>query len=316
MRLWLALFLTLIACDPVRNAAGVAPPGDDDDVADDDDATGVDDDDAADDDDTPDEPPYDDDDDTPIVPPDDDDLIDVGVVFEHTGDVQYFEVPWGVELVEVTLYGASGGDSETNTYGGRGGTAWALVEVVPGELLEVWVGGEGLSYQTEDAPGGFNGGGGIVQVCCSGSSGTGGGATDLRRGSGLEDRLVVAGGGGGGGWSARDGQGGAGGGFVGWDGTSNEPDYPAGGGGLSDAGGLVGWTDPAYPNTAGEFGLGGTCYFDGAGCGGGGGGLFGGGTGGFAGGGGGSGYASGPGVTSLSLEPDAWEGPGLAYINF
>ena len=334
LRLLFLSSLLLVACDPVRNAAGVAPLDDDDTTSNDDDAADDDADAWPDDDDTPAPPPDDDDawpddddawpddDDTPAPPPDDDDvwpddddtLPEDAAEFGHTGAVQYFTVPLDVDAIAVQLLGASGGDSSPSTFGGLGGSVLALLEVSPGEVIEVHVGGAGVAFAVNDAVGAYGGGGALLEVCCDGSSGGGGGATDLRRGSGLQDRIVVAGGGGGAGWDSRDGHGGHGGGEVGYDGTTNDAKFRAGGGGLQNAGGLVGWSNASYPNTAGSFGQGGEAWFDGAGCGSGGGGWYGAGAGGFAGGGGGSSYLEGPGVVSAETEVGVRYGDGYVLI--
>jgi hypothetical protein len=187
--------------------------------------------------------------------------------------------------------------------------------VTPGQQLLVYVGGAGFS--TDNAPqGGFNGGGGVLNAAGMGPGGTGGGASDVRTTTSLATRLIVAGGGGGGGWVDRNGIGGAGGGLVGADGQSNNATYPAGKGGTQTSGGAAGWANSSYPNQPGSFGLGGTAYQDGAGCGGGGGGWYGGGTGGFAGGGGGSGYVDAPGNTNKVLEAGVRAGNGMVLISW
>ncbi len=78
----------------------------------------------------------------------------------------------------------------------------------------------------------------------------------------------------------------------------------------------MGWSSASYPNQPGSFGLGGTAYQDGAGCGGGGGGWYGGGTGGFAGGGGGSGYVDAPGNTNTSMETGVRSGNGVVIVSW
>ncbi len=95
----------------------------------------------------------------------------------------------------MVLVGGSGGagrnfSGEIDHAGGLGGTATANLEVNPGEVLEIRVGG-GVSFGV----GGFNGGGSAATTF----GGGGGGASDIRQGgSDLADRVVVAGGGGGG----------------------------------------------------------------------------------------------------------------------
>ena len=97
--------------------------------------------------------------------------------------------------LEVVLVGGSGGagrnfSGEIDHAGGLGGTATANLEVNPGEVSEIRVGG-GVSFGV----GGFNGGGSAATTF----GGGGGGPSDIRQGgSDLADRVVVAGGGGGG----------------------------------------------------------------------------------------------------------------------
>jgi hypothetical protein len=105
--------------------------------------------------------------------------------FNTPGAYQEYTVPDGVHTLTIDLNGAGGG-----TNGGRGARVQSLIHVTPGEVLRVYVGGEGGA----GAGKGWNGGGrgfGSQQTA-------GGGATDIRRAPyGLDDRLVVAGGGGG-----------------------------------------------------------------------------------------------------------------------
>lgn len=236
--------------------------------------------------------------------------------FDYTGAAQTFTVPPCVTSITVDAYGAEGGTGSPGIVGGKGGRATATIPVTPGESLEVYVGGKGIT--AINAPGGFNGGGAVIEAVIQGTgdSGTGGGASDVRRGSNLVDRLVVAGGGGGGGWDSYQGTGGAGGGLNGGNGNSTNATFTAGGGGSQTAGGSVGWAMDSYMNQPGALGLGGTAYHDGAGCGGGGGGWYGGGTGGFAGGGGGSGYVAATGNTNTSMEVGVRAGDGMVVIRW
>lgn len=113
------------------------------------------------------------------------------------GSVQSFTVPAGICTVTVDVYGAQGGSgSATIGPGGLGGRATATIAVTPDEVLEVRVGGQGLTGGTAGS-GGFNGGNGGA---LSNVVGGGGGASDVRQGGDDSgDRVVVAGGGGGGG---------------------------------------------------------------------------------------------------------------------
>ena len=114
---------------------------------------------------------------------------------------------------------------------GKGGCISTNINVVSGQKLYIYVGGQGKT----DGKSGFNGGGKGSKFCnpysgiCS-WAGSGGGATDIRQSTDISTRLVVAGGGGGGmnGGSQNSDKGGNGGGQNG------------GGGGGWSAGGLGG----------------------------------------------------------------------------
>ena len=85
----------------------------------------------------------------------------------------------------VNATGAEGGGGNDQSSGGLGGWVQASLSVTAGQMLYIYVGGDGST--------GFNGGG-------YGDYGyyEGGGATDIRTISGnLTSRLIVAGGGGG-----------------------------------------------------------------------------------------------------------------------
>ena len=251
--------------------------------------------------------------------------------FNYTGALQTWTVPAGVTSITIDAYGAQGYPG--NAAGGYGGLASGNLAVTPGQVLYIYVGGQG----------GYNGGGigGLSQNGTYG--GNGGGASDVRvSGTALNNRVIVAGGGGGGG---RDGSypycqpspagaGGSGGGTAGSSGYSSTCAC-AGGGTGGDAGTLsaggvagshsgactrAGWT----AGTDGSFGTGGngstSTYASGSGgAGGGGGGYYGGGAGGNGsdttpGGGGGGGSSSTSGVTSGSTSSGVRSGNG--YISF
>jgi hypothetical protein len=208
--------------------------------------------------------------------------------FSFTGGVQTFTVPACVSTVTVDIYGAQGGN-DNGVQGGLGGRVQGQLTVIPGEILNIYVGGQGSST-TSASQGGYNGGGG---VSATGTAGTGGGASDIRRGSTLSNRLVIAGGGGGAAGSANNVRvGGTGGGLIGGDGGI-WPSWPNSGGkgGTQSAGGAAGVACCHTP-TPGTLGEGGAGRGDSAGGGGGGGGYYGGGGGLFAGGGGGSSFST------------------------
>ncbi|MFZ1306495.1 MAG: PKD-like domain-containing protein, partial [Ferruginibacter sp.] len=117
--------------------------------------------------------------------------------FNFTGGMQTFTVPAGVTSINITALGAQGGtgaiggNSVLGGAGGLGASATGTLAVVPGQVLNIFVGGQGAS-----PAGGFNGGanGGSV------NAGGGGGASDVRAGGvGVANRVITAGGGGGGG---------------------------------------------------------------------------------------------------------------------
>lgn len=139
--------------------------------------------------------------------------------FHYTGREQTFLVPKGVRQISVVMRGAAGGGTKCygsycyppDDYFGRGGRVHGVIRVRPGEIVYVFVGGQG-----DDTVGGFNGGGnpGPGRYGRIGSYG-GGGASDVRAGNDrLSNRIIVAGGGGGEG-SSRDEIGGRGGGEMG-----------------------------------------------------------------------------------------------------
>ena len=242
------------------------------------------------------------------------------LVLTYSGAMQTFTVPTGVTSITVDAYGAQGGNAvgyasgwssgSVNRSGGYGGRVEATLTVTPGQVLNLFVGGQGSI-----SSGGFNGGG--APASCSGTEviwAGGGGATDIRTGgTAYTDRILVAGGGGGAAGSASSsyvGTGGNGGGLTGANGTSASGTCLNGLGGTSSAGGIGGnqscWCGSGTA-PSGTFGDGAasicspsglsTCSCSGTGCvsgAGGGGGYYGGGAGlSYAGGGGGSSYTGG-----------------------
>ncbi|HTZ85600.1 MAG TPA: glycine-rich protein, partial [Solirubrobacteraceae bacterium] len=107
--------------------------------------------------------------------------------FHYTGGEQTFIVPSWVSRLQVLAIGGRGGDSSRP--GGSGAEVTGEVDVTPGELLYVEVGGEGGTSGSYTS-GGWNGGGE--------GAGGGGGASDIRlwpQSAGLspDTRLIVAG---------------------------------------------------------------------------------------------------------------------------
>ncbi len=119
-------------------------------------------------------------------------------IFSYTGGEQTYVVPAGVDSLSVTATGAAGGPPVSGSLpAGRGAVVSGVVDVTPGQVLYVEVGGAGGS-----PAGGFNGGGDSGVRNGINVSG-GGGASDVRTlpmGAGvisLPSRLIVAAGGGG-----------------------------------------------------------------------------------------------------------------------
>lgn len=215
--------------------------------------------------------------------------------FNYTGSQQTWTVPAGVGTIEVEMYGASGGNSN-NSKGGLGGKVTAKMNVSPGQVLYLYVGGEGTSIygNTGSANGGWNGGGNGYNSSSSYSAGGGGGATDIRiGGTAIANRMLVAGGGGGAGYNCsgtNPHKGGEGGGLIGGSGyyCGYIYGYHNGTGGTQLEGGRNAY---AYSTGAGSLGTGSASYTSYQ-SGGGGGGYYGGGGGYYGGGGGGSSYAN------------------------
>jgi PKD-like domain/Secretion system C-terminal sorting domain len=277
--------------------------------------------------------------------------------FNFTGGLQTFTVPCGVTSVFVQTWGAQGGtgavggNSVSGGSGGLGGYAEGFLAVAPGDVLNIFVGGQGAT-----PTGGFNGGanGGST------NAGGGGGASDIRVGGTAEaNRVITAGGGGGGGRGGCHegsgvggvgGNGGFGGGGVGVNGNDSPQSSGVAGGGkggnfgsvqgaLGAAGigcsgflGAPGGT--ATTGTGAAGGAGQTCCCSSSnsvvGGGGGGGGQLGGGGGGGgsagttgcggnskgAGGGGGGGSSFVGGVTSGVVNNGIWLGNGQVSISW
>ncbi len=212
------------------------------------------------------------------------------VTFNYTGSIQTWTVPPCVSSINVVAAGGKGGGS----VGGNGARISATLAVTTGQVLAIYVGGQGSCGNNS---GGWNGGGtGWATNAGSGfyNSCGGGGASDIRiGGSALTNRVIVAGGGGGksaeinlfsGGGAANCNNGAAGTSIFGTGG---------GGGTQTVGGGAAGTTAGGSAGTLGNGGQGGFGIISSGG--GGGGGYYGGGGGAsgssflgtFAGGGGG-----------------------------
>ncbi|NBP29730.1 MAG: hypothetical protein EBV23_09160, partial [Flavobacteriia bacterium] len=234
--------------------------------------------------------------------------------FNFTGAPQTFTAPvTGTYTFDV--YGARGGNvtSYYPTNGGLGGRAQGSMTLTAGQVINVYVGGQGQDRLGNHpygnctfVPGGWNGGGANRSA---GNGTPGGGGSDIRvGGNALANRVIVAGGGGGCGWSYA--AGGHGGGLTGNNGT-NSPNS----GGTQVSGGAIANNGGPCGVTAGSLGQGGDGSGWSAGGGGGGGGYYGGGGGGYNnGGGGGSSYIGG--VNGGSTTPGVQNGNGQIIISW
>ena len=234
--------------------------------------------------------------------------------FGSTGAEQTYTVPAGVDSINASLTGGTGGSGchYGSGSGGAGATVFATIPVTGGEKLYVNVAQNG--QQGQSAP---FGGGGASQGFFGGS---GGGASDIRTASGyLSSRLLVAGGGGGCGYGG--GVTGADAGAAGLPGTNGQDaigspsafihlDGQPGGGATQTAGGIGGSSSDGGAGDAGSFGQGGQGGSDGLYTGGGGGGGYYGGGGGdsIRGGGGGSSYTE-PAATHATASLDTTATP-------
>ena len=238
--------------------------------------------------------------------------------FPYTGSIQNWTVPPCVSSVSVIAAGANGGGAN----GGYGATISVTIPVIPGQVLQIVVGGSGTCPAA-----GYNGGanGGNANTNANRACG-GGGATDIRISPyGLSNRIIVASGGGGMGGGTVDAIGGSGGCVTGVNGATL---YASGGSGGGQFSGGIGGTSWAGGNVGanGSLGLGGIgatdpCYNFAPG-GGGGGGYYGGGGGGSdcfflapfggAGGGGGSSLIPASGTCSQGIN----NGPGFVSLTY
>ena len=170
----------------------------------------------------------------------------------YTGAMQTYTVPAGVTSVTIEAYGAEGRGASSSTYNsGKGGYSYGNLSVTAGQVLNIYVGGEGTLTPTGNSGqcyGGFNGGGNGGNGI---EGGSGGGASDVRvNGTSFYDRVIVAGGGGGSNWIA---DGGDGGGLNGSDGNGEIINAT---GGTQYSGG-TGASYNGFYGTDGVFGVGG-----------------------------------------------------------
>ena len=131
-------------------------------------------------------------------------------VYQYTGAVQQWTVPSGVDTLRIKMWGAAGGGGAdpVNNAGGGGGFSELVVPVIPGQVLDITVGGGG-----KRAVGGVGGIGGWPS---GGNGGAGNRPDGGGAGGGGRSEVAIAGitygiaGGGGGGANNRSGGGGGG----------------------------------------------------------------------------------------------------------
>lgn len=243
--------------------------------------------------------------------------IQAQVVYNYTGAAQTYTVPAGVTSINVWLWGAggAGGDRSGSGNAGAGGSG-AFVKgtlaVIPGQVLQIIVGGRG-TYSTTNGThaGGFGGGGTAYQ-----NAGSGGGYSGIFLTTvSFANARAISGGGAGGGDGRDRNFGGAGGATTGSNGAGLDATRTGGFGGTLAAGGAAGAGAGTTAGTAGiqlQGGTGGNAGSNTSGGAGGGGGYYGGG-GGYgsnqggnsgtwsSGGGGGSSYTGGlTGITNTA----------------
>ena len=214
------------------------------------------------------------------------------VVFPYSGITQTFTVPDGVTKLFVRLWGACGAGrtilaNPNYGVGGNGAFVSGYLNVNPGDILTIIVGGRG-GVNT----GGYGGGGSLVNIQ-SNSHGLGGGGRSAIQLNNMD--IVTAGGGGGGNFANMHDSGGDGGVYIGRPGVLYSGYSASGNGGTQTSGGAAGTGLPNGPitfnGTSGSKYIGGdgvstaTTYFGG------------GGGGGWYGGGGGGGYYTYPSIS-------------------
>ena len=243
--------------------------------------------------------------------------------YSYTGSLQTFTVPAGVTSINIQASGAQGATSANpnggDGNGGLGGFATGDLAVTPGQVLNIYVGGQGAIAPPFPGFGGagYNGGGNGASGYSAGwLGGGGGGASDVRVGGvALADRKVVAAGGGGGGSNGgtpNANYGGIGGGLLGGNGGSIT-NAGQGNGATQLVGGADGVYDWAGNAMPGALGIGGDANSGTAG-GGGGGGYYGGGGAEFGGGGGGSSFIGG--VANSSTQSGIRSGNGQVILTY
>jgi hypothetical protein len=259
---------------------------------------------------------------------------DCVLTFAYSGDYYSWTVPSGVTSILVDAFGAQGGKSSctfnTVASGGLGGRVQSRLTTTPGEILHIYVGGQGnsASQSSNTTSPGWNGGGKGGYGNGGGYWGSGGGgATDVRTSIGvLSTRLLVAGAGGGAACqnSSTTDNGGAGGGLTGGVSAQAASGSTTSFGGTQSAGGAgITWTGWG-PSKAGALGLGGDAQLTDSssnssqvnGGGGGGAGYYGGGGGSWVGGGGGSSFTDPVRASNVTHTQGSRTGNGLLTITY
>jgi hypothetical protein len=250
-----------------------------------------------------------------------------GTTFTSDGIIQQYTVTT-TGLYELTAYGAEGGTGGAIGAGGEGAEIRGDIHLTAGEVLDIVVGGRGLSsnnggggggsfiYKDGSAAGTFlevagGGGGGAATFGGGGGYGeigpTGGSGGRNSAGNAFGANAAGSGGAHGAGGSGASGSGGGGGGFTG-----------GMGGGNGAAGGNGSTAETSFAGGKGQAG--GTGGYGGGGGagrnGGGGGGGYGGGGGGNASGGGGGGGSYFEDLTSINTQADVRFGDGEVIINY
>ena len=207
--------------------------------------------------------------------------------FPYSGSIQSYTVPAGVISLQITANGAQGGSVSGGGTGGQGAILVGTVNVVPGHVLNILVGGQGGANTTFAAGGG---GGSFVWDVTAGNTllmaaGAGGGGAGGPWGNGSNASATTtptAGGGGGSGAGGSGGNGGAGGSYegngfgtggggCGWSSNGGNGAFaPLGGGGSDPLTGGAGGTAGSNGTNGGFGGGGGSAGNYGAGGGGGG----------------------------------------------
>lgn len=161
------------------------------------------------------------------------------LTFNYTGSIQSWTVPAGVSTIFVQVYGAAGGDANTNL-GGKGGKVTCNVPVTAGQVIYITVGGKST---TRTPLYGFGGTGGFSSANASNTSRAGGGLSGISFAAPitqLNARVIAAGGGGASFGYSPNSIGGNGGGLLGANGVSGFGQNCNGKGATQVAGGVAG----------------------------------------------------------------------------